>query len=335
MSRPSPAETKLLICVWHAFTLWRPPRDVAVHIQQRWPEMRVVHLPTYDHLEDEIRDTDIFVGYSLRPHQFRAATKLKWIHATAAGVNQLMFPELRNSDVVVTNSRGIHALPMAEHIVGMLVALARRFPSAFRHQMQRKWAQQEIWDEPIRPRELHGQTVLFVGFGAIGREVARRLLPMGMRLWAVTRSGKAPSELVERVLPATELNAALPEADFVILAAPETPETINMFSTPQFLRMKPTAFLINVARGSLIDESALVEALRRRDIAGAALDVAREEPLPASSPLWELDNIIITPHISAVSEFLWDRQTRLLLENLERWFAGRELLNLVDKQRGY
>ncbi len=335
MARPNPVETKLLICVWHPFTLWRPPRDVAVHVQKRWPEMRVVHLPTYEHLADEIRDTDIFVGYSLRPHQFLAAKKLKWIHATAAGVNQLMFPELRNSDVIITNSRGIHAIPMAEHIVGMLVAMARRFPSAFRHQIQRHWAQQEIWDEPIRPRELHGQTLLFVGFGAIGREVARRVLPMGMRLWAVTRSGHAPAELVERALPATQLNDVLPEADFVILAAPETPETIGMFSTPQFLAMKPTAFLINVARGTLVDEPALAEALQRRDIAGAAIDVTCQEPLPASSPLWGLENILITPHLSAVSEFLWDRQTQLLLENLNRWFAGRELLNLVDKQRGY
>jgi phosphoglycerate dehydrogenase-like enzyme len=335
MRRPPPSESKLVICVWHAFTLWRPPADVAVHVRRRYPEMKVVHLPTYDHLPDEIIDTDIFVGYSLRPEQFRLARKLKWIHATAAGVAQLMYPELRASGVVVTNSRGVHAVPMAEHVLGFLLTLARRFPTALRHQWQRRWAQQEIWDEPLRPRELMGQTLLLVGFGAIGAEVARRVKPLGMRIWAVTRSGKADAELVERAAPAAELDALLPQADYVILAAPETPETRRLFGEQRFLLMKPTAFLINVARGSLIDEPALVRALERRDIAGAALDVTQQEPLPPESPLWQLENCFITPHISAVSEYLWDRQTALLLDNLDRWFTGRELLNVVDLERGY
>src|SRR5205807_753410 len=161
-------------------------------------------------------------------------------------------PELRASNVVVTNASGVHTIPMAEHILGTLVALARHFPAAVRYQLERRWAQQEIWDVPQRPRELAGQTLLIIGFGAIGREVAR---------------------------------------------------------------------------GSLVDEAALTEALQRRAIAGAALDVADREPLPPESPLWGLENVFITPHISAASEYLWDRQTELLLENLERWFSGRELLN--------
>jgi phosphoglycerate dehydrogenase-like enzyme len=335
MKRPTPAETKLVLCVWHPFTLWRPPADVAVHVRRRWPEMRVFHLPTYDHLEEEIGDTDIFVGWSLKPAQYALAKKLRWIHSTAAGVGQLMYPALRESDVVVTNASGVHTTPMAEHIVGMLVALARRFHTAFRHQLRSHWAQQEIWDEQLRPRELAGQTLLLVGFGAIGREVARRVKPLGMKIWAVTRSGRGDAALADRFLPATALNEVLHEADYVILAAPETPETQRMIGAAQLAAMKPTAFLINVARGSLIDEAALIDTLRRRAIAGAALDVTDMEPLPASSALWALDNVFITPHISAVSEFLWDRQTELLLENLERWFGGRELVNLVDKRRGY
>ncbi len=335
MKRPSPPRTKLLICVWHPFTLWIPPANVALHLRKLWPEMNVVHRPTYDYLAEELPDTDIFVGWALRPEQFRHARKLKWIHSTAAGVAQLMYPELRESGVVVTNASGIHTIPMAEHILGMLLALARQFPSAFRHQMERRWAQQEIWDQPLRPRELMGQVLLVVGFGAVARELARRLRPLGMKIWAVTRSGKGDRRLADRILPASQLEEVLSEADFIVLAAPETPETYHLIGPRQLQAMKPTAFLINVARGSLVDEAALLEMLRRRAIAGAALDVTEQEPLPPDSPLWELDNIFITPHISAVSESLWDRQTKLLVKNLQRWFSGRILLNRVDLARGY
>jgi len=335
MDRPTPEKTKLLICVWHPFTLWRAPADLAVHLRRRWPEMNVVHLPTYEHLGEEITDTDIFVGWSLRPEQFRLARRLKWIHSTAAGVRQLMYPELVRSGIAVTNASGVHTVPMAEHILGFLVALARCFPSALRYQLQRQWAQQEIWVQALHPRELSGQVLLLVGLGRIGQELARRIRPLGMRVWAVTRSGKGDQALAERILPASRLGEGLQEADYVVLAAPETPETYHMIGPQQLAAMKPSAFLINVARGSLVDEAALIVALRRRAIAGAALDVAEREPLPPDSPLWTLDNVLITPHISAASESLWERQTELLLENLARWFSGRELLNPVDLGRGY
>lgn len=335
MSRPAPSETKLLICVWHRFTLWRTPAEVATSVRERWPEMKVVHLTTYDRMDEELADTDIFVGYSIRAEQLARARKLKWIHSTAAGVGQLMYPELRSSGVVVTNASGVHTVPMAEHILGMLIALARYFPDAVRYQQERRWAQQEIWDKPLRPRELAGQVLLIVGFGAVGRELARRVKPLGMKIWAVTRSGKGDRELAERVFAVAQLEAALSEADFVVLAAPETPETRHLIGARQLEVMKPTAYLVSVARGSLVDEPALVAALERRAIAGAALDVAAQEPLPPESPLWALENVFITPHISAASESLWGRQTALLLENLERWFSGRELLNRVDLKRGY
>ncbi len=335
MTRRGPAKTKLLICVWHPFTLWRPPADVGISVQRAFPEMKVVHLTTYEHINDELPDTDIFVGYSLKPAQFVAAKKLRWLHSTAAGVDQLMYPELRASDVLVTNASGVHSVPMAEHIVGLLIALARRFPSAFRHQMNRHWGQQEIWDDQLRPRELMGQTLLFVGFGAIGRETAKRVKPLGMKIWAVTRTGQGDPALADRYLPAAQLEEVLHQADYVILAAPVTPETHHLMNAQRLATMKPTAFLINVARGTLIDEAALIDTLRRRAIAGTALDVTEHEPLPADSPLWSLDNCLITPHTSSASEFLWDRQTGLLLENLARWFSGRELINRVDLKRGY
>lgn len=335
MNRPAPKDTKLLICVWHAFSLWRPPQDMDARITRRWPDLNVVHLTGYEHVIDELPDTDILVGYSLRRDQFAQAKKLKWIHSTAAGVGQLMYPELRRSSIVLTNAGGVHAVPMAEHLLGTIIALARHFPDAMRYQAQSRWAQQELWDAKPRPLELGGRVLLIVGFGATGRELARRIQPLGMRIWGMTRSGRGDAQLAERILPAGELANALPQADFVVLAAPETPETRQMIGAKEFALMKREAYLINVARGTLVDQAALAEALRARTIAGAAIDVAEEEPLPPESPLWKLDNIFITPHVSAVTERMWTRQMDLLMENLERWFDGRELINQVDLQRGY
>jgi phosphoglycerate dehydrogenase-like enzyme len=335
MHRPSPNATKLVICVRHPFTYWCPPPEMAEAIRRRWPEMRVLHLTDYGELPPELPDTDIFVGYSLRPQQLAEAKKLKWIHSTAAGVAQLMYPELRNSGIVVTNPSGIFSVPMAEHTMGMLIALARNFPDSVRYQDRGRWAQQVLWEMPQRLTELNEQLLLIVGFGSIGREVARRARAFRMRVWGVTRSGKGDLALAEKVFPASQLAEALPEADYVVIAAPETPETRHLIGAAQIARMKRSARLVNVARGSLIDEAALVRALEGGRIAGAALDVAAQEPLPAESPLWTAPNLFLTPHTSAVSDRLWERETALLLELLQRWFDGRELFNRVDLARGY
>jgi|CZKC01.1.fsa_nt_gi phosphoglycerate dehydrogenase-like enzyme len=333
MNRPAPRDTKLVMCVQFHFSFWRIPPELPAAVQRRWPEMRVVHLNTYDALPAELPDTDIFVGVNLLRDQLAAARKLKWIHVTSAGVTQLMRPDVQAAGVVITNSRGIHAVPMAEHTLGVMLALARKFPATVRFQDKQDWAQQEIWDS--RPSELFGVTLLIVGFGAIGSEIARRARAFGMRVQAVTRSGRGDNSLPERIYPASELLQALPQADYVVLAAPDTPETQRMIGARELKAMKPSAYLLNIARGALVDESALIDALERGAIAGAALDVTEKEPLPPESPLWNLKNVFITPHTSAVSELLWLRQTELLLENLERWFSGRDLKNIVDITRGY
>ncbi len=335
MRPPAPAETKLLLCVWHPFTLWRAPEWLPTRLRERFPGMRVVHLQDYSAVTAELPDTDIFVGWSLRAHQLAAAPRLKWLHSTAAGVAQLMYPELRACGIAVTNASGVHTIPIAEHVLGLLLALAHRFPSAFRHQATRHWGQQDIWNEPIRPRELRGSTLLVIGLGAIGAAVAGLARSLGMRVLAVTRSGRAAPGLAARVVPSSALDSLLPEADFLVLAAPETLETRHLIDAARLARMKPSAYLVNVARGSLVDEAALVAALRDRRIAGAALDVVSEEPLPESSPLWTLENCFISPHLSGASDSLWERQAELLMDNLDRWFSGRDLRNRVDLTRGY
>ncbi len=335
MTRTTPEQTKMLSCMVHPYRQWCAPPSYYERAQKRWPAMRVVNLADYAAIESEIGDADIFLGASLRPRQFAAARKLKWIQTPSAGVNQLMYPELRSSGVIVTNARGVHAQAMSEHVLGTIIALARNFPAAVRCQARHQWAQKELGDDPHMPRELGGQLLVLVGFGGVGKAVARLARALGMRVWAVTRSGVAESALAERILPAAQLDEALAQADFVVLAAPDTPETHQMIGARQLAAMKPTAFLINVARGSLIDEVALVDALSRGRIAGAALDVTATEPLPGTSPLWDCENLFITPHLSASSDRLWEREGDLLLENLERWFSGRPLLNQVDLARGY
>lgn len=308
---------------------------MAESLRKRWPEMKVVHLPDYDKLPEELPDTDIFVGYSLRPKQLKDAKKLKWLHSTAAGVAQLMYPELRDAGILVTNPSGVFSVPMAEHTMGLILALARNFPDSVRHQDQGIWSQQELWDKPQRLSELNGQVLLIVGYGSIGRELAKRAKAFDMRVWGVTRSGKGDGNNVEKIFSAARLHEALPEADYVVIAAPETAETKHLIGAAQLAKMKPGARLINVGRGSLLDEAALICALQTGALGGAAIDVAQTEPLPPDSPLWKTPNLFITPHTSALSDRLWLRQTALLVELLERWFDGREMFNRVDLTRGY
>jgi D-2-hydroxyacid dehydrogenase (NADP+) len=332
---PAPEKTKLFMPAHYKFPPWRPPVEMAERIRERWPAMRVSRTVESAVFEAELAEADIFFGVAIRPEQYRIAKRLRWIQATSAGVNQFLCLELRESGIVLTNASGVHSAPIAEHVVGMLVALSRDFPAQMRYQLAHKWSQREIAASPRSPRELQGKIALLVGFGAIGRAVAERVRAFGMHVWAVTRSGAADPALADRCFSTARLLEALPSADFVIVAVPDTPDTHQFLRAEHFAAMKPTAFFLNIARGTVVDEPALIAALARGTIAGAALDVAAEEPLPPESPLWSLENVIVTPHTSGISERMWEREEALLMENLERWFAGRELKNRVDVSLGY
>jgi phosphoglycerate dehydrogenase-like enzyme len=204
-----------------------------------------------------------------------------------------------------------------------------------RQQEKAIWSQQDLWDKPQHLAEINGTLLLIVGYGSIGREVAQRAQAMGMRVWGVTRSGKGDTTHAEKIVSSSELQNVLPQADYVLLCAPETAETNALIGAQQLAQMKRTARLINVGRGSLVEEAALISALESGALAGAAIDVAQTEPLSASSPLWHAPNLFITPHTSALSDRLWPRETAMLVDLLERWFDGRELFNRVDFARGY
>jgi len=327
---------KVLLVSHHSFDLWMIPDSFADRLRANFPGVNVVHLKGYKELDAQIPDTEVVMTWSLRPEQFKLAHKLRWIHSPAAAVHQLIFPELVESEIILTNARDVHGPVVAEHVMGLIFALAKRIPQAVKLQSQHVWGQRAIWESHPPPRELSGATLGLVGLGSIGREVARRAAGLGMKVIAVREHPeKERPENVAQVYSRAQLNEMLSQSDYVVLAAPTTPATRGLINTQRFSAMKADAHLINVGRGPLVDEPSLIEALRGRKIAGAGLDVFDEEPLPANSPLWDLDNLLITPHTAGLTEKLWERHYALMSENLRRYLAGQPLLGLVNKQEGY
>ena len=327
---------KLLIVLHHPFELWNSPPWLSERLNQDFSTIEVVSRSSYDGIDDYLRDAEVAITWSLRPEQFKAARKLRWIHSPAAAVHQLMFPELVNSDVLLTNAREVHGPVVAEHVIALIFALAKCLPQAVRLQQKHVWGQGIMWNGGPRPRELAEATLGLVGLGSIGRAVARHASNLGMRVIAVRENpGKENPAGVQQVFALSQLDELLSQSDYVVLAAPVTPNTQGLINAARLAKMKVDACLINVGRGPLVDELALIQALRERKIGGAALDVFEEEPLPADSPLWDLENLLITPHTAGLTERLWERHYQFIAENLRRYLEGRPLLSLVDKKRGY
>ena len=326
---------KLLIAVHHFFDQWNAPVWFSERLRSDFPELTLVHLPDYQRLDAEIPDAEILIAWSIRPEQIKSAAKLRWIHSPAAAVHQLMFPELIESDVVLTNARAVHGPVVAEHVIALIFALAKKIPSSVELQQKHVWGQQLLWDAIPRVREVAGATLGLVGLGAIGRPVLRSAKALGMRLIAVREHPEKGSEGADAVFGPQESNQLFRQSDYVVLAAPVTKMTKAIANAERLALMKSTACLINVGRGALVDESALAAALREKKIGGAALDVFPKEPLAADSLLWDLPNLLITPHTAALTDKLWERHYTLFSENLRRYLSNQPLLAVVDKRKGY
>ena len=251
------------------------------------------------------------------------------------GVGSLLTPEIvERDDIVVTNARGCHAEPIAEHALALALAMRRSLHTAVRRQVDRIWAQKEIEEVPCPP--LRKSRMLVVGLGEIGSRVAALAAALGFSVTGLRRRLDQPAPSgVTRVIAGSELVAELPGIDVVILAAPRTSETRAMFGAEEFAAMKPTAVLVNVGRGRLVDEDALVRALRDRRLGGAAIDAFEREPLPDDHPLWTLPNVLVSPHVAAFGTDYWKPAVDLFLENVARYTAGEPLRNIVDKRSGY
>jgi D-2-hydroxyacid dehydrogenase (NADP+) len=327
---------KILILIQHRLDLWNTPAWFPKKLKGAFPELEIVALDHYDGVEYELSDTEVLFTISLNPEQFAAARQLKWIHAPSAAVHQFLFPEVVQSSVVVTNSTQVHGPVVTEHVLALIFALAKKIPQAALLQRKKVWGQDAMWNDGPKLREIAQSTLGMVGLGSIGREVAKKASALGMRVIAVRENiEKGRPDGVDAVFAPPDLNQLLAQSDFVVLAPPLTAATDGLMNADRFAAMKPGSYLINVGRGPLVNETALIEALRLGRIAGAALDVFDQEPLPAESQLWDLDNLLITPHTAALTEKLWYRHYELFSENLRRYLAHQPLLFTVDKQRGY
>jgi phosphoglycerate dehydrogenase-like enzyme len=256
------------------------------------------------------------------------ADSLQWIHVAAAGVDKLLFDGLRESGVIVTNSRGIFDRPIAEFVLGSILALAKDLPGSLRRQQNGVWEHRET-------ERIDETKALIVGTGSIGRETAGLLRAVGMRIEGVGRTARTFDPDFGTVHASTSLLSIVGEFDYVVLIAPLTDATRGLVGASALEAMKPTARLVNVGRGELVDEDALAEALGRGDIAGAALDVFSTEPLGASSPLWRLENVLISAHMSGDAAGWLGRLSSLFADNFHRYATGAELLNVVDKKLGF
>jgi phosphoglycerate dehydrogenase-like enzyme len=327
---------KLLIVLRHRFALWNVPAWFGAKLAEDFPQLQIVQRDSYEGVEEHLRDAEVIFTISLRPEQFALAGKLRWIHAPTAAVHQLLFPEIVNSNVIVTNSSEVHGPVVAEHVMALIFALAKKIPQAVRFQLNGVWGQEPMWTEGAPPREIAGSTLGLIGVGSIGRRVAQMASALGMRVIAVrehVEKGTPPG--VDAVFAPSALHDVLKQSDYVVVAAPLLAETQGLINAQRLSVMKPSAYLINVGRGPQVDNAALVEALRLHRIAGAALDVFDREPLAADSPLWEAENLLITPHTAGLAEKLWLRHYEHFSENVRRYLAGQVLRFVVDKQEGY
>lgn len=289
---------------------------------------------TADALGDAVRDARVLFNWTGSKPEVKkvleSAPKLEWIHAMYAGLDRSLFPELVASPIPLTNGSGVFSQSLGEFVMLGILYFAKDVPRRMRAKAEHKW---DVFDNA----EIRRQTVGIVAHGDIGRAVAQRAKAMGMRVLAHRKNTapRAGDENVDRVYAASELHAMLPECDYIAVTAPLTEETRGMIGRREFELMKPSAVILNVGRGPVIDEASLVEALRTRRIRGAALDVFDVEPLPPDHPLWDLDNLFMTSHCADHVEGWVESAVLFFLDQFRRWRNGEPLKNVVDKRAGY
>jgi len=323
-------------------TIWRWPDSATARLRQEFPQVEfLTYLRPIDRpptaaavAEDAplFADADAVVTWRLDPRLFHGARRLRWIHCPSAAVHQLLGPELIASDIVVTNGASVHAATVAEHGLALMLALARGLPQAQRDQAAHRWQPNQL--APALT-SLQGATALLLGLGHIGAALASRLAALGMRVLGIRRHPERPVPGCAELHPPEALDALLPRADYLVLALPALASTEAIIGASQLARLRPSARVINLGRGTALDESALLAALNAGQLAAAALDVFAHEPPPPNSPLWDCPHLLLTPHIAAATPDSWARQADLVAMHLRRFLAGQPLEPVVNKHRGY
>jgi D-2-hydroxyacid dehydrogenase (NADP+) len=326
---------KVVVAIFGEHDFWKIPASSVDELRSRFPHVHFAHATDEASLVREARDADIAFSSILRGDALAAAGRLRWIHSSAAGVGSLLSPELKRREITLTNSRGIHASFIAEHVLAVTLILFRKLQVAFRRQAEFTWALEEICSDPP-VRTVRGSRAGIIGLGAIGSAVAACFAALGADVRAIRRRPElGPTPGVSWVGGTRDLPDLLSRVDVVAITAPQTAMTRELIGAAELVLMKPEAILVNVSRGKLVRERDLAEALADGTIAGAALDVFEHEPLDHASPLWRLPNVVITPHTSGFRPDYWQAATELFSQNLGRFERGETLLNVVDLDEGY
>jgi phosphoglycerate dehydrogenase-like enzyme len=325
----------VLISIQQRVPQWQIPEDAARALMARRPDVRFTYATTEEMRREGLRSADVAFTWVLREEELAEAPRLQWVHTSAVAVETLCLTALTARGIRVSNTRGVQAVPIAEHVLAMLLACAKQVPFLLERQREARWAQAECTG-PRLPWLLQGRTLALVGLGTIGEALAVRASALGMRVVAQRRDPAGPPVPgVSAVYGPSALHEMLSQADAVVVAAPLTPETAGMFDAAAFAAMPPGSVFINVGRARIVDTDALMAALERGHLAGASLDVFPEEPLPPAHPLWRCPHVILTPHTSGFRTGHWDDVVDVFVDNLDRFLSGRALRYEVQPARGY
>jgi phosphoglycerate dehydrogenase-like enzyme len=345
---------RLLLGLESGDEAWRLPEGAVEALQSAFPDLTVERAVDDADMAARIAEADILFAWPPGDAAIARGRRLRWIHAPSAGVGPYLTPAFLASGAALTNSRGAHAIPISEYVISMLLALARGLRESFDEQRsERGMVRARYWNGAGIPNELHGRTLGIFGYGLIGREVARRAAAFGMRVIAAKRRPDQPRRWDDALLDTLglpreeppvaalfgtgpgEFERFLGACDVIVVSAALTPETSGRFDARAFEALKPGAWFVNIARGQMVDEAALAEAVRSERVAAAALDVFAKGALPRESELYTLDRVLLTPHVSGVSRGFWPRALSLFRENLTRDLRGEPFLNRVDPALGY
>ncbi len=326
---------RVLIAVHHRVDAWTIPLTRVEELRGRFPHITFLHSTTRETDIELAPDADAAFAIALSREAIARATRLRWLHCSGHAVGHFPLADLTARGVIVTNSRGIQSVPIAEHVMACLLALARRLPQTLRDQQDRTWRPNALTGE-ASPWLIAERTIGIIGVGTLGEAIAVRAKAFGMRVIGMRRNpARGVPAGFDEVVGAPDRDRLLGESDVIVIAAPLTPETNRLLDAASIAKMKPGAILINIARGQLVDEAALAEALESGRLGGAALDVFTTEPLPTDSPFWAMPNVVVTPHNSGFRTGHFDAVIDLFAENLKRFERGVELLNVVDLTVGY
>ena len=325
---------RVLISIQQPVTQWQIPAEGVDVLRRRFPQIEFLHATTPEERARGLRDCEVAYTWILRADEFAGADRLKWVHTSAVAVETLCLDQLFARGVIVSNTRGVQAVPIAEHVMAVVLALSKQLPFALDHQRQAAWAQNQFVGERL-PWLLRGKTLGVIGVGTIGSAIAARARAFDMRVVALRRRASEAVAGIDRIYGNDQLTDFLSQSNVLVIAAPLTEHTRGLIGAAQFAQLPRGAVVVNVGRAKIIDTDALISALASGHLGGASLDVFPQEPLPADHPLWKSPNVILTPHTSGFRAGHWDEVVGLFGDNLERWMKGERLKFEVRPELGY